>query len=192
MNLKAFEDIPWNSTIEKYYNAIIKLVIENSPSEVTVQMILDETGTSRPTFYRYFSDKFELMNYVYYHDIRWLLDKLYTSMSNYRKYLCIMFEILQEKNSYYKKLSSADEPNYFRAFLEEFWPNTHKKAFVDYYGKEQWDKPMEDIIKAYASGFAKIVFEWQTSDCTIYTPEEMADLYCRRLPYEMQQMLNKQ
>lgn len=62
-----------NSSEERTEDRIIKsfkkLVNENSFDKVTVTMIAEDAGISRPIFYRYFKDKYELMDYMLYNEV---------------------------------------------------------------------------------------------------------------------------
>ena len=48
-------------------DAVKSLLEKRQFDDITVQNILDEAGVSRKTFYRYFSDKYDLVN-AYYND----------------------------------------------------------------------------------------------------------------------------
>lgn len=44
------------------------LIRSHSIDEITVTEICDNAGLNRRTFYRYFRDKFEVVDWIYYHD----------------------------------------------------------------------------------------------------------------------------
>lgn len=54
-----------NKTKEIILEAFNSLIEKNAFDRITVQMILDEAGVGRATFYRYFKDKYDVMNYNY-------------------------------------------------------------------------------------------------------------------------------
>ena len=49
-------------TEDKIIRSFKKLVNEHSFEKITVTMIAEDVGISRPIFYRYFKDKYELMD----------------------------------------------------------------------------------------------------------------------------------
>lgn len=55
------------SAEEQFVRAMKKLLETTPLSRITIQMIEEESGLSRATFYRHFSDKYELMNAYYDH-----------------------------------------------------------------------------------------------------------------------------
>ncbi len=48
--------------ILRAYNTLIK---KNNMDKITVEMLISEAGISKATFYRYFKDKYDVMNYNY-------------------------------------------------------------------------------------------------------------------------------
>ena len=52
-------------TQEAILNAFNTLIEKNDFDKITIQMIIDEAGVGRTTFYRYFKDKYDVMNYNY-------------------------------------------------------------------------------------------------------------------------------
>jgi AcrR family transcriptional regulator len=71
-------------TRQIFLKTLSKLASEKSIEEISVQDIIRESGFSRQTFYRYYSDKYDLMNQVYSTEYERLLtnvseDKWYTA-----------------------------------------------------------------------------------------------------------------
>ena len=52
-------------TKEDILRAFNSLIEATDFDKITVQMIIDEAGIGRTTFYRYFKDKYDVMNYNY-------------------------------------------------------------------------------------------------------------------------------
>ena len=46
-------------------DTIKELLEKQSPDKITVQDILNESNISRPTFYKYFKDKNDLISYIF-------------------------------------------------------------------------------------------------------------------------------
>ena len=56
-------------TEDKIIKSFKKLVNEYSFDKITVTMIAEDVGISRPIFYRHFKDKYELMDYMLYNEV---------------------------------------------------------------------------------------------------------------------------
>ena len=46
-----------------------ELVVEKSFEKITIKMITDAAGVIRPTFYNYFQDKYEVMEWLLWEDV---------------------------------------------------------------------------------------------------------------------------
>jgi len=50
-------------TKDHILNSFNRLLREHHFEEITVKMIMEESGVSRSTFYRHYFDKYDVMNY---------------------------------------------------------------------------------------------------------------------------------
>ncbi len=71
--------------------AFNKLIYKHELDQITVEMIVREAGVSKATFYRYFKDKYDVMNFNY----KELLDRLVESphCKSYRDLYYSLFSI---------------------------------------------------------------------------------------------------
>lgn len=70
MNMYFPHGVPkFSKSVRRFYHAIISLVERYPVQKITVDMISAEAETSRFTFYKYFSNKYELLYYVLVHDL---------------------------------------------------------------------------------------------------------------------------
>ena len=192
----GYLDIKHNKIVRQYHDAIIKLVEENPINKISIQMILDETQTSRRTFYKYFVDKFALMNYVYYHDmkehyIRYESNLLKSSETPLKINLEDSKNIYYEKKAYYAKLFKYEGQNSFCDFHEKLWTAFFQEIIPDYLGEGVYNTESDYTVKAYINGLFKITKEWLLSDCTSMTPEEMANVTYKYMTEEMKMTREK-
>ena len=69
--------------------------------KITIKQICDATGVIRATFYNYFSDKYDCLNWIVYHDIV-ENTKDYVESGDFEKALTAALEVLiQNKQFYY-------------------------------------------------------------------------------------------
>lgn len=173
MALHDYDHIKHHDRIVRvYYDAIIDLVRENKIDDITVQMILDKTGTARGTFYKYFSDKYSLMNYVYYHDIK----DNYVNHFNADTFVSSSEQIYvkhYEKKDYYKKLFLMTGQNNFFDWMKQFWIEAGQAVSYVKYGGFVSNVQYYSTL-AFSLGLSEITKKWILSDCKDLTPAEMA------------------
>lgn len=106
-------------------NAFNILIRKNSIEKISVEMLIKEAGISKSTFYRYFSDKYDVMNYNY----KALLD-CYAAPTASSSYLDL-----------YKNLYKFGIKNW--KFLQRAFNTTGKNSFCEFiemYSREFIDK----------------------------------------------------
>lgn len=105
--------------VNRTYTAIIeafqRLIKEHDFHKISVEMIMKKAPVSRSTFYRYFKDKYDVMNATYKH----LLD-YYASpeqSSNYRELCYHLFKYAQENLVIFKNALNSTGYNSFHNFV---------------------------------------------------------------------------
>jgi len=108
--------------VNRTYHAIIdafnRLLRENDFHKISVEMIMEKAAVSRSTFYRYFKDKYDVMNANYKN----LLD-YYVSperSGNYRDLCYHLFKYGQENLMMFKNALSSTGFNSFWNFIYEY------------------------------------------------------------------------
>jgi len=106
--------------VKKQLIQAMNCLIEKYPIEkITVEMILKESSISRATFYRYFSDKYKLMNaYYVQHLEQMMLENNSRTQQNTEKYLLF----IQNNKTYFTKLLKYKGE-------DAFFPTLHKLIF---------------------------------------------------------------
>ncbi|MGN0394296.1 MAG: TetR/AcrR family transcriptional regulator [Coprococcus sp.] len=123
------------NTEEKIEDKIIKnfktLVNEYSFDKVTVTMIADMTGISRPVFYRYFKDKYELMDYMLYNEVTKELQSLLEHDMIIEAIKYLFTHILNEARLYRKLFDTVGQNNFEKVMIEQFTDffSKHLKVF---------------------------------------------------------------
>jgi len=154
--------------------------------KISVSDICDGAMVSRPTFYKYFRDKYDLVN--------WYFDKVATNSflqmgtsMTLREALTRKYIIMQEEGSFF--------PVAFRSHSQNNLMEYDYNSIYDFYCGYIADKTghkitgdMEFILKVYCAGSIHMTVEWAVSGMTT-PPEEMADLLIRSLPEELKRIL---
>ena len=105
-------------TAEAIINAFNRLITANDFQSITVDMIMQEAEVSRSTFYRYFKDKYDVMNANYKN----ILD-YYVSPERSRNYrdLCFhLFEYGRENLRVFRRALESTGFNSFGNFIYEY------------------------------------------------------------------------
>ena len=103
-------------------NAIIgafnQLIEKQEFNKISVDMILEKASVSRSTFYRYFKDKYEVMNANYKH----LLDYFVASgrSSGYRDLIFQLFDFAKDHARLFKNAMESTGFNSFSNFVYEY------------------------------------------------------------------------
>ena len=97
------------------FNTLIKT---KDMDRITVEMIIKEAGISKATFYRYFKDKYEVMNYNYTQ----LLDALSSPehSSSYRQLYEQLYRYGRRNWQYMQKAFATVGKNSFGEYIENY------------------------------------------------------------------------
>lgn len=184
-----YDNLIHNSTVQKYYEAIQKIVKEHPISAISVKMILEETNTSRQTFYNYFSDKFDLINYVYYYNVKMQTEMIFDSHEDFQSLIVLHIKHFYKNKDFYCKISKYKGQNNFCEFHKQLWIEKYTKQLTEYYDS-RFDKLMQNSLNVYVSGLNIMIMHWLQNDCTPLSPNEVAQL-CWRFNFpELNYMLS--
>ena len=86
-----------------------ELVVKKSFDKITIKMITDEAGVIRPTFYNYFRDKYEVMEWLLWEDVFSSATEL-VKMNMARSALEMIFKKIAADKEYYLSLIHISEP----------------------------------------------------------------------------------
>ena len=155
-----------------------ELLMKTSFEKITIKMITDGAGVIRPTFYKHFQDKYEIIEYILEKEIK---DKIQVQLDNNMEddILRLLHICLGKDRELYKKLYMIEGPNSFEALMFQFLYDTMYGILCKYPLKAPAKVRMltkETIARFYTFGLADSVKYAITHDI-IYTPEEIAAAY---------------
>lgn len=93
-----------------------ELVVKKSFDKITIKMITDEAGVIRPTFYNYFQDKYEVMEWLLWEDIFKSATEL-VKMNMGRSALEMIFKKIAADKEYYARVFEVKGQNSFEDML---------------------------------------------------------------------------
>lgn len=108
-----------------------KLVNMHSFDKVTVTMIAENAGISRPVFYRHFKDKYELMDYMLYNEVTKELEVLLEHDMILEAIKFLFTHIISEAKLYRKLFDTTGQNSFEQVMIEQFtnFFNDHLKIF---------------------------------------------------------------
>lgn len=98
-------DSPMKQRIAEALKTLLK---QKSFSEIRVKGIVDVAGVSSMSFYRSFSDKYDLLESICYDDLM-LFTKIYGSKAEVRSFTVCMLNTIQNHAAFYGKIFSDNE-----------------------------------------------------------------------------------
>jgi len=103
-----------------------QLLEKKNFEELTVQDILDASGISRGTFYRYFSDKYDVVN-SYYRE--YVMDNIMSEFNgtNHTEITIGILEFIFKNKEYFSNIVFVEGQNSFCEFLYDFSYSFYKE-----------------------------------------------------------------
>lgn len=157
---------------EVFMQSLLELSREKNIEKLTVQDILNHTGAARQTFYNHFSDKYDLINYVYQYNVESFFSKYYETMDLYE---CIyqVYVLFIKNKQFYTHIAKMECQNNFRTFLYDNTKNFYINAIERRYGKDEISTRLIYIIDYTCYGAVGLCMDWIMNDMN-ETPELMA------------------
>ena len=152
---------------------------------ITTQMILDESGVSRSTFYRYFKEKYNVMTWYYQAHIEEMRDK--RDFRDYRLFLIDFCKFIKENNPYFSRVIKTEGTNSFFPFLSELSMQYYESIYKNVLHQEELtEKDRYQILMISEAGSA-LMRQYIVTGCK-EDPQEMAACLIEILPPKLRQI----
>lgn len=155
------------------------LLKSRNTTDITVDDIARECDISRSTFYRYYKDKYDLMNWIYQRE----LDRFNASLIGKNESMVIikhLTEFILSKKEVYFKLFKDEGQNCFTDFLAEYSIRFTVSQLSFVYKKEIPSDTMNSVI-IYCYGSAHFLKKWAVNGF-IKTPAEIVHALSVNMP----------
>lgn len=167
----------------------MKTCMRTMPVEkITVKEIVQECGTTRQTFYRYFLDKYDLIN--------WYFDKILLESFEHMgegttvyEGLCKKFQYIEEEKLFFKAAFRNDQQNClrehdFRLILAFYTRQIEEKT------KESISENLRFLLEMYCQGSIYMTVQWVLGERKS-TPQEMAKALVSAMPSELYDVMKQ-
>ena len=144
--------------------------------KITIKMITDRAGLIRPTFYKHFQDKYEVIEWIFKNEVISQADPIFDKGDS-RAGILLLARLLDEDRDFYRRLLRAEHnPNSFSALLRRYIqasilkqasrrPASAGKALLS----------AETVALFYTDALAGVLISWLNREVS-GTPEELSEM----------------
>ena len=147
--------------------------------KLTVEKILSHSGVSKATFYRYFRDKYDVLNYNSLAIAERLIG--WRKCKSWQEFLLLMFREIEREIDYYRRAFKTSGQNAHSRFLYEYSFSMVKNCYLTTYHRETLTPRETFMISHYCHGCVDTLEEWLRDPAQL-SVEEMARLFYEAMP----------
>lgn len=154
--------------------------------QITIEMIVKKSDVSKTTFYRYFKDKYELMNWYYNDNINTMFDGLEKDswLNTSKKIMQFIYDNKQFFQSAFQVEGQNSFSNYLLEYTIAFCENRCKKNKC----VETLPFQVKASIKLFCAGSLYVTKLW-VNNGMVQTPSEISELFNQCTPYNIRKYL---
>ena len=161
--------------------------------KITIKMITDEAWVIRPTFYNYFQDKYELLEWYFYKNIMKSINELIEDDMELEALKIIVIRIDKDKDFYRKCFyivgQNSFEEIFTRAISNMFLKILNKYSLKEIENVEILTKDL--IAKYYSLIFVQGIKNWLIEEETNITAEDMIKTFTFVISHSILDIINK-
>ncbi len=165
---------------------IKSLMKEQSLDKISVSTICKNCGLTRQTFYRNFTDKYDLVNWYF----QQLCDKSFLLMGvelNLHDALCEKFKFIENEKVFFSQAFKSDDYNNLIHYDFKMIYRFYEEAII-----KQTKKPLTEdlsfLLEMYCKGSIEMTSKWATGYLDL-PKEKMVDLLIKSVPEELKKYL---
>lgn len=147
-----------DKTKKKIASSMVELVEKKPIDKITITDITVNCDMTRQVFYRYFVDKYDLINWMYEEDCGSII---YTGEENFslKSWTEYIIDILEDKKSFYVHAIQDDSSKTFENLILDK-TRFYLKKIIEYKTATELTKQLEFLIEMTARGLVEmIIFE---------------------------------
>lgn len=166
--------------------AIKELMITKPLDKISVTDIVKVCEITRPTFYRHFQDKYDLVNWYFEKLATESFEQMGVSLS-LREGLQKKFELMKKEDVFFISAFSSQAQNclidYDYEYIYQFY-----KGILKRHGMEQLEDELDFLLRMYCRGSIFMTSEWSQNGMKL-SPEKMADYLVDAMPPKLYEIL---
>ena len=170
----------------------LKVLMRNHPFEkITIKMITDEAGVIRPTFYNYFCDKYEVVEWIFN---EYIIEKVRAMFEQkmYTEGLKLLIVCMKNDCVFYRKAFEITGQNAFTDIIRNSLHNLFLSEMSEIYIENQTNNPLvtaELVAAFYANSLSNLLQMWIQSNNQQCTAENMVEAYAYLLSHRIQDFI---
>lgn len=157
-----------NTTKEIISCSLKHLVNRKAIDKISITDIMDQTDYRRQTFYDHFDDKYDLITWIFSHEVTELI-QLTMNWGKWEEALFLLLEYLEENKKYYKKIFLNMKLDSFKDYFEYYIKKSIQNISDDYFQTHLATDNHQTFIEAttdfYAYGLSEMLYHWVLEDC---------------------------
>lgn len=155
-----------------------ELVLTVPFQKISIKMITDRAGVIRPTFYNYFQDKYEVIEYLFEKDIKSNVTVILENGMELEA-IKLMFLCFEKNMDYYRRLFETEGQNSFGEYFGHYMEETYLEV-MKHHPMRHYDSPLltPELLAHYnALILIEIVRNWLKHTPRIGA-DEVFETYC--------------
>ncbi|MBO0431364.1 TetR/AcrR family transcriptional regulator [Enterococcus sp. DIV0660C] len=154
-------------------HSLIRLCQQKTFRKITVQEIAYEANINRQTFYYHFTDKYDLLRWVYFEDAFHFLDAHNLSLDNWEEQALKMLKAIADNKEFYSNTVASDQE-----VLQQEFSTIIQQSFISIFNQMDQERQLSQQDKLFYARFfsygcSGVLVNWITHDYQ-ETPMEIA------------------
>lgn len=136
------------------------LVCDKNFEKISVIEIANKCGINRNTFYYYFKDKYEVLEWIFHDEIEPVLES-YFQNKNITKSIMVLCNLMKKEKLFYTKALEITNHNSLRQLLVNYYIKYLINVGVEHYTRLNInDENQEIIARFYSHGIVGLISDW--------------------------------
>ena len=162
--------------------ALNRLIARTEMKNITTEKIIEEARISRATFYRYFKDKYDVLNRNY----KELLDECLCQCSGYRELFFQMYRYAQEEWSDFHRAFSTSGVNSFENYITSYSRSVVEQITCENRNGQGLTAEEQLQLDVFCCGISTMYKKWTLGQYTL-SADAAADCLYAIMPESLRQ-----
>ncbi|MCD8123445.1 MAG: TetR family transcriptional regulator C-terminal domain-containing protein [Lachnospiraceae bacterium] len=167
---------------------LIGLCEEIPLKDIRIKDFIEYTNISKQTFYNYFKDKADLMNYVFEVAARKIVDDMDPSIDGFYDSVIRWTQVCLENRKFYIQLAKYETQNNFTQYFIKTCEAVYEQKLINAKGPAIIDTQMRQVIHIHCVGYCTFLVEWIQNGMK-EPPEQIAEILLACFPVGIQTSL---